>query len=98
VTQSDETAMLSLAARSNPSPGSASLTFALPTTGFVELDLYDIRGRLVRSLLREELAGGAHEAAWDGTSRSGTAAASGVYFAALRHKGATVTTKLILLR
>ncbi len=98
VTQDEGGASLSLAARSNPSRGSTGLSFTLPSAGFAEIGLYDLRGRLVRTLLREELPGGAHEAAWDGTDAAGTSAASGVYFVALRHDGSTATTKLILLR
>jgi len=98
VAQGDEATLLALATRSNPSRASASLSFTIPAAGLVELSLYDVRGRLVRTLLRGELAGGAHETVWDGIDEAGTVVASGVYFAALRHDGETATAKLILLR
>ncbi len=98
VAQDEETGSLALSARSNPSPGSAGLSFTLPMAGLAELSLYDVRGRLVRSLLREELPSGAHEAVWDGRDNAGTPVASGVYFVALRHEGSSAEAKLILLR
>jgi hypothetical protein len=98
VAHGDGEARLALAARANPSPGAAALTFTLPSAGHATLGLYDIRGRIVRTLVDGVLAAGAHETAWDGTDRSGNAVASGVYFATLRHGGETATSRIVLLR
>jgi len=89
---------LSLAARTNPAVGSPVLAFELPGQGAARLSIYDVRGRLVRTLVDDELPGGPHEAAWNGRGDAGTDVASGVYFAELRHDGQTVTTKLVLIR
>jgi len=98
VTQNSGAPSLALAARSNPSHGSAGLRFTLPSAGFADIGLYDLRGRLVRTLLQEELPDGAHEVTWDGMNDGGVPTASGVYFARLRHKGASSTATIVLIR
>jgi len=61
----------------NPST-SAMITLAAP--GQVALDVYDVRGAHVRTLVAGTLPAGAHRIAWDGTDQHGRPAASGVYF------------------
>jgi hypothetical protein len=65
----------------------------------VELGIYDINGRLVRSLLDGEAAQTAGGSVlWDGTSAAGTPVASGIYFYRLRVGQHEVEKKLQILR
>ncbi len=68
--------------RPNPFTIQTAIHYTVPTEGApVTLKLYDIRGRLVRTLVDRTESGGAYEAAWDGRDGTGRTVASGVYFA-----------------
>ncbi len=77
----------------NPFNGATRLSFALPHAGFAALVIYDIEGREVVRLARGEFAAGRHIAVWDAEKFS-----SGVYFARLEAAGASLTTRMVLLR
>ena len=62
--------------------GGALIRFALPRDGQVKLQLFDVAGRHLTTLVEGFRAAGEHEVAWDGQSSFGSAA-SGVYFARL---------------
>jgi hypothetical protein len=63
-----------------------------------QLDVFDVRGRLVKQLVRRTLPAGDYNAYWDATSESGDAAASGVYVVKLDYEGGTTRRKIVLLR
>jgi hypothetical protein len=67
----------------NPTAGAASMPFALSEPGEVRLQIYDVTGRLVRSLVDGVRPAGAGSASWDGLDRSGQRVRSGVYIARL---------------
>ena len=86
----------------NPVRGAARFSFVLPRAAAVRLTLYDLDGRVVRALVKEELPAGAHEARWDGRGADGRQLADGVYFARLSvadtEGGKVLTRKVTLLR
>jgi len=90
---------IGLAARATPNPfvRTTVLRFSTPTTGQVNLSVFDCAGRRVRDLVHGALPAGAHEAMWDGTSTSGERLASGVYFARLEWDGVSRQSRLLLL-
>ena len=61
----------------------AEVRFFLPGAGGVQLDIYDVQGRLVRELLHGPQAAGEHALTWNGRADSGVRLASGVYFVRL---------------
>ena len=63
----------------------------------VEVAIYDIRGRMMRTLLAADLEPGDHETAWDGTDNGGRRVAAGIYLCTVRVAGATVSKKLAVL-
>jgi hypothetical protein len=77
-------AELSLAARGSPGPGPV-LEWSAPAGTRAWLRLYDVRGRLVRTLVAGETGpqGGSRRAAWDGRDEQGRIAPAGVFFAVL---------------
>jgi hypothetical protein len=71
------------------------LSFTLASPGRVRLDVYDVRGRLVRTLLDAHRTGGTQHVSWDGRLPNGAPGASGVYFYRLEAGGASVTGKIV---
>jgi len=65
--------------------------------GRTTLRLYDLAGRLVRTLVDEVLAEGEHETAWSGTDDGGRAVPAGSYLYRLECNGLATTRKLTLL-
>jgi len=82
----------------NPAPGPPLLRFALPTPTRVRLAIYDVRGRLVTTLVDGPEPAGWHPIAWTRRDARGARVASGVYVAKLEALGAIRTQKLVLLR
>lgn len=64
----------------------------------VELAIYDLRGRLVTTLVRGSLTPGAHEAVWDGRAADGRPVSAGTYFSRLQSCGLVWTRPLSLVK
>lgn len=82
----------------NPFNPRTTVRFELPRPGRVTLELFDVRGRLVTTLVDADLAAGRHEVVWRGADAEGRAVASGAYLARLRAGGEARTAKLLLAR
>jgi hypothetical protein len=81
----------------NPFRGSTVIRYALPAEGSVDLRVFDVFGREVRTLLDGEVPAGRGEATWDGRDRAGLPVSSGLYFYRLRTANGTVTRRMFLL-
>ena len=86
------------AARPNPAPGNASIAFSLPRAQTARLRVYDLAGRLVRTLLDGTVASGQDLVVWDGRNMQGEPVAGGIYFYRLETGGQTLTRKMTLVR
>jgi hypothetical protein len=64
----------------NPSTGSVTISYTLAHETPVSIRVYDVAGRLVRTLVNETGAPGPHDVTWDSTSDEGRRVAAGVYF------------------
>jgi hypothetical protein len=67
----------------NPFNGSTIITFTIPqalSASQVEVTIYDVQGRVVKQLLKQQMPAGNFALRWDGTTSQGFSAASGVYF------------------
>ncbi len=86
--------------RSTPNPFSATTTikYGIPATGPVRLTVYDLQGRLIITLLNEELPAGYHETEWDGRDASGMYLPGGVYFSRLESSGQVTHGMMTILR
>ncbi len=82
----------------NPFNPSTRVSFDLAAPGRVMLEVYDVRGKLVRRLAAEDLPAGRHERVWDGRNDAGDGVASGTYFARLVADGVTATRKMTLVK
>lgn len=82
----------------NPFNPQTTIAFSLAARGRVSLAIYDVNGRIVRTLANETRAAGAYELKWDGRDDDGQAVASGVYFYRLVAPDFTQTKKMVLLK
>jgi hypothetical protein len=89
-----------LALRSeNPNRGGdAQIQFGITRKERVELKVYDVTGRLVKTLANREFAAGEHTIFWDGTNEGGQLVARGVYFYQLRTPTFVSQKKLAVLK
>lgn len=74
--------------------GSVRIRYALGAAKWVRLELFDVAGRLLATLVDGERGAGEHEVAWSGETHSGRAG-SGVYFARLSAAGMPVVAKVV---
>jgi hypothetical protein len=82
----------------NPFFPATTFSFDLKYEGRVRLSVHDAQGRLVRTLVNEDVGPGSHEIAWDGRSDAGEELSAGTYFYRLRAAGITYTRKAILTK
>jgi hypothetical protein len=82
----------------NPFNPMTSLHFSLPSDSRVDLKIYDVAGRQVRSLVSGPRPAGANTVRWNGTDDAGHAVASGTYFARLVVGGQVEIKTLTLVR
>ena len=81
----------------NPFNPSTILPYQLAATSPVRLEVFNVLGQRVATLVDEEQSAGAYRARWDGTDALGRAAASGVYFYRLTVAGVHQTGKMVLM-
>lgn len=82
----------------NPAPGSTTLRFSLPGSANVRLRLFDVRGRIVRTLADREFGAGPTALHWDGRGDDGASLSPGIYWARLEVDRRVMTRPLTLLR
>ena len=82
----------------NPFNSVTTIEWTLPTAGTLDLMIYDILGRPVRTLACGPHAAGAHRVTWDGLDESGAPVASGVYFCRLTAPGLRLTRRIALVK
>lgn len=87
-----------LGAVPNPFNPATEIRYELPRATVVSLEIYDVSGRHVRTLVRGRREAGAHRARWDGRDGSDHGVASGVYFVRLQSGGTSQTRALTLVR
>jgi len=81
----------------NPFSPETRIDFDLPQNGSVELGIYSVNGRLIRTLIRDERTAGSHSVKWDGRDDQGERVAGGVYFYSLVAPGIEESRQMILL-
>ena len=71
---------LNVKARPNPLNPKTDITFTLSQPGRVRVLVYDLQGRLVKTLLDENRTAGDQTVTWDGSNFRNNGVSSGVYF------------------
>ncbi len=82
----------------NPFNPITNIKYSLDEPGAVSLEIYNIKGQLVKTLFHGNADKGVHSVAWDGIDHSGNPCSSGVYFYKLRTNSRTLVRKMLMLK
>ena len=82
----------------NPFNPQTSVEFAVPSDGFVKIEIFNSVGQVVGSIVDQDLSAGAYTATWDAIDASGNQLSSGVYFYRMEAGEFTATRSMTLLK
>jgi len=82
----------------NPFNPVTYIEFVLDKSARAHVRIYDVSGKVLRTLVNETLSAGKHRALWDGRDDSGRIMASGVYVCRLEAEGKSAVRKMVLLK
>lgn len=82
----------------NPFNPSTTISFSLRESVPAKLEIYNLRGQKVKTLVDGPLAIGRHSAVWDGRDEGGSPVSSAVYFVRLKAGGENVLRKIMLTK
>jgi len=82
----------------NPFNPSTTISFNLKNDANISLDIYNIKGQLVKNLESGFKPTGSYKSVWDGKDRNGNICASGVYLYRLKTGDTCITHKMMMLK
>jgi hypothetical protein len=82
----------------NPFGYLTRIEYTMPSAGRVRIEVYDVSGRLIRTLLDGSVAPGVHAVSWDARNGNGKDVASGIYFVRMISFGRASVRKALVLR
>ncbi len=82
----------------NPFNPSTTIQYDLPEAGHVQIRVFDIRGRVVSTLVDRQEEAGVHVVQWNGREDSGRTLSSGVYFYRMETASFSRIRKMVLLK
>ncbi|MEA2096168.1 MAG: FlgD immunoglobulin-like domain containing protein [Candidatus Cloacimonadota bacterium] len=82
----------------NPFNPETNIKFYLKDAGFVSLEVFNLKGQLVKTLVNNDLPVGEYSFIWNGKDQNGNQVASGIYLYSLRTKDISEKKKAILLK
>jgi len=81
----------------NPFNPSTNICFSLAKPAHVSIEIYNLKGQLVNTLVNCNLTCGNHNVVWNGDDRKGKLVSSGIYFAKLKTDGNTKSLRKMML-
>ncbi|MCB9366638.1 MAG: T9SS type A sorting domain-containing protein [Calditrichaeota bacterium] len=82
----------------NPFNPETSIEFSLPYRSNVKLEVFDVLGRNVQTLVAGYFEAGRHHVTWNGTSHAGVSVPSGLYFCRMSSPSFVQTRRMLLMR
>ena len=82
----------------NPFNPSTTIQFSIPGSAKIKLDIYNIKGQLVKSLVNTSLPGGNHSIIWNGDDQSGKTVGSGIYLYRLSSPWGNVNSRMMMVK
>ena len=87
-----------LAAYPNPFNGRTTIKYSIAKSARVTISIYDMQGRLVRTLIEKLVSAGSHQVHWNGKDGANREVSSGCYLCKIESNGRRITKKMILIR
>ncbi|MEA2096301.1 MAG: T9SS type A sorting domain-containing protein [Candidatus Cloacimonadota bacterium] len=82
----------------NPFNPTTTISYSLPLEGEVSLNIYNVKGQLVRQLIDGSQPEGHYEVVWNGKDSNEKSVSSGIYFYKLSTKDDTIMKKMLMLK
>ena len=82
----------------NPFNPTTTISYFLPEAAKIQLDVYNLKGQLVKTLVNVDQAAGKHHAIWDGKDSNNHKVASGVYLYRLSSPSKSLTKRMLLMK
>jgi Tol biopolymer transport system component/formylglycine-generating enzyme required for sulfatase activity len=82
----------------NPFNASTTIRYQINQTGLVQLNIFDLSGQKIRTLVEGVQEQGQYEVVWDGIDDKGKSVSAGVYFAAVRTDGVSEVRKMVYVK
>jgi len=82
----------------NPFNPSTTIAFDVARDGNVEIEIFNIRGQKIKTLVNDNYTAGRHSVVWQGTDNYGRAMSSGVYFYRMTVGEFTETRRMLLMK
>jgi hypothetical protein len=98
VEQKHEPARMSMLVSPNPFNPISHIAYSLPVSGQIHLAVYDLAGRLVKTLASGNMTAGKHIAQWNATNTHGEKVSCGVYICRLTTPGKVLQFKSVLAK
>jgi len=81
----------------NPFNPSTNIKFSIPHTAFIAIEIYNVLGQKIRSLVNTELSPGIHQIEWDGRDDHGLKVSAGTYLLLLKSEDFIQTRKMVMV-
>ena len=82
----------------NPFNPTTTISYSLPLEGNISLNVYNVKGQLVRQLIDGSQLEGHYEVVWNGKDNNEKSVSSGIYFYKLSTKDETIMKKMLMLK
>jgi len=82
----------------NPFNPITKIPFTIKKSGKIELNIFDLSGRLIKNLINQQLSSGIYSTNWDGTNILGIKVSSGTYFYQLKNANSSIVKKMLLIK
>jgi len=82
----------------NPFNPTTVINFALPRASDVKIEIFNILGQRVTTLVNDKLSAGYHSVTWNGFDKNGSEVATGIYFYKLQAGNFTEAKKMVLIK
>ncbi|MCD4795329.1 MAG: carboxypeptidase-like regulatory domain-containing protein [Bacteroidales bacterium] len=82
----------------NPFKSETTINYSIPVSSNVIIEIYDIQGKKIKTLVNEYQVSGNHSVIWNGTNETGIPVGTGIYFYRLKTDNNIVLKKIMLIK
>ena len=82
----------------NPFNPTTYIRYSVPYYEYITIDIFNVRGQIIKTLIKQLHQPGNYETLWDGTNHNGTPVPSGIYFYKMNATDFISVRKLVLLK